>query len=122
MHDEPLSQNDLSPIAGDSSDFDHVKLDKRIVRVLETVPSPRIPADFAALVASRLPVRRPVSLTATHYGQSAMLLGIVATLTVLVVLALHTTGHASFGLLELFLLAEFIGLTVWFSVSRYGLR
>jgi hypothetical protein len=122
MHDEPLNQNDLSPIAREGSDFDHMELDKRIVRALETVPNPRIPADFAARVASQLPARRPVSLTATHYGQSAMLLGIVATLTVLVVLALHTTGHASFGLLESFLLAEFIGLTVWFSVWRYGLR
>ena len=68
------------------------------------------------------PARRPVSLTATHYGQNAMLLGILATLAVLLVLALRTTGHASFGLLEWFLFAEFIALTVWFSVWRYGLR
>jgi hypothetical protein len=121
MHDEPL--NDLSPNANERPDLvlDH-DLDERLIRALETVPDPQIPADFAARVASRLPARRPVSLTATHYGQNAMLLGIVATLAVLLVLALHTAGHASYGLLETFLLAEFIALTVWFSVWRYGLR
>jgi hypothetical protein len=121
MHDEPL--NDLSPNANERPDLvlDH-DLDERLIRALETVPDPQIPADFAARVTSRLPARRPVSLTATHYGQNAMLLGIVATLAVLLVLALHTAGHASYGLLETFLLAEFIALTVWFSVWRYGLR
>jgi hypothetical protein len=121
MHDEPL--NDLSPNANDQPELDlNRDLDERLIRALETVPDPQIPADFAARVASRLPARRPVSLTATHYGQNAMLLGIVATLAVLLVLALHTAGHASFGLLESFLFAEFIALTVWFSVWRYGLR
>ena len=123
MHDEPL--NDLSPNANEPAELDMVlnrDLDERLIRALETVPDPQIPADFAARVASRLPARRPVSLTATHYGQNAMLLGIVATLAVLLVLALRTTGHASFGLLEWFLFAEFIALTVWFSVWRYGLR
>jgi hypothetical protein len=126
MHDEPL--NDLSPNANEQTDLDmDHDLDQRLVRALETVPDPQIPADFAARVASRLPARLPVSVTATHYGQNAMLLGIVATLAVLLVMALRspalrTTGHASFGLLEWFLFAEFIALTVWFSVWRYGLR
>jgi hypothetical protein len=127
MHDEPL--NDLSPNANQLPELDLVldqnldrKLDERLIRALETVPDPQIPTDFAARVARQLPARRPVSVTATHYGQNAMLLGIVATLAVLLVLALHTAGHASFGLLESFVLAEFIALTVWFSVWRYGLR
>jgi hypothetical protein len=121
MHDEPL--NDLSPNANEQADLDmDHDLDQRLVRALETVPDPQIPADFAARVARQLPARRPVSVTATHYGQNAMLLGILATLAVLLVLALHTAGHASFGLLEWFLFAEFIALTVWFSVWRYGLR
>jgi hypothetical protein len=127
MHDEPL--NNLSPKANEQPELDLVldrnlerKLDERLIRVLEAVPDPQIPADFAARVASRLPARRPVSLTATHYGKNAMLLGIVSTLAVLLVLALNTAGHASFGLLESILLAEFIALTVWFSVWRYGLR
>lgn len=131
MHDEPL--DDLSPHTNERSQLDlgqnqnhdqnlDRSLDEWLIRALETVPYPQIPADFAVRVASRLPRRRPVSLTATHYGRNAMLLGIVATLAVLLVLALNTTGHASFGLLEVILLAEFIALTVWFSVWRYGLR
>jgi hypothetical protein len=123
MHDEPL--NDLSPNASERLELDHNldrDLDERLIRALETAPDLGIPADFAARVASRLPARGPASLTATHYGKNAMLLGIVATLAVLLVLALHTTGHASFGLLESLLLAEFIALTVWLSVWRYGLR
>ena len=123
MHDEPL--NDLSPNASErvelANNLDR-DFDERLIRALETAPDSRIPADFALRVASRLPARRPVSVTVTHYGQNAMLFGIVATLAVLLVLALHTTGHASFGLLESLLLAEFIALTVWLSVWRYGLR
>ena len=78
--------------------------------------------DFAARVASRLPARRPVSLTPTHYGQNAMLAGIVVILAALVVLALRSTGHATLGLLESLLFAQFIALAVWFTVWRYGLR
>lgn len=123
MHDEPL--NDLSPNANDRPELNSVlnqDMDERLIRALESVPDPQIPAGFAARVASRLPAKRPLSLTATHYGQNAMLLGIVAILATLLVLALNTTGHASFGLPESILLAEFIALTVWFSVWRYGLR
>jgi len=85
MHDEPLNPDNLSPSA-----IDH--LDQRIVRALETAPRPQIPADFSVRVASRLPARRPVSLTPPHYGQNATLIGIVVTLAALVVLALHSTG------------------------------
>jgi hypothetical protein len=131
MHDEPV--NDLSPNAKERPELDVMRgrdldravdrdLDERLIRALETVPDSRVPADFAARIASRLPARRPVSLTATHYGQNAMLLGIVATLAVLLVMALHAAGHASFGLLESFLLAEFLALTVWFSILRFGMR
>jgi hypothetical protein len=119
MHNQPLNPNNVSPAATGHLD-EH--LDQRLIRALETAPVPNIPADFAARVASKLPATRPVSLTSTHYGQNAMLLGILATLAALVVLALHTTGHASFGLLESLLFAQFIALTVWFSVWRYGLR
>jgi len=121
MHDEPLNQNDLSPSATEHTDL-ALDLDQRLIRALETVPEPRIPADFATRVASQLPARRPDSLTSTHYGQKAMLLGIVVTLAALLLLTVHTPGHASFGLLESLLFAQFVALTVWFSVWRYGLR
>ena len=119
MHDEPLNHENLSPSAMECLELD---LDQRIVRALETAPELQIPADFAARVASSLPATRPVSLTPTHYGQNAMLLGIVVILAALVVLALHSTGHATFGLLEWLLFAQFIAFAVWFTIWRYGLR
>jgi len=115
MHDVPLNPEDLSQSASEH-------LDQRIVRALETAPEPQIPADFAARVASRLPSRRPVSLTPTHYGQNALLIGVVATLVALLVLAMQSTGHAAFGLLESILSAQFIALAVWFSVWRHSSR
>ncbi len=120
MHDEPLNPDKLSQSA-----MEH--LDQRIVRALETVPEPQIPADFATRVASRLPARLPVSLTPTHYGQNAMLIGTVVSLVGLLVLALHSTalhstGHATLGLLESLLFAQFIALAVWLSVWRHSSR
>ncbi|HEY1995000.1 MAG TPA: hypothetical protein VGG81_11405 [Edaphobacter sp.] len=118
MH-ESLNPEDLSQSAMEHAG-EH--LDQRIVRALEAAPELEIPADFAARVASRLPAGRPVSLTPTHYGKNAMLVGIAVTFVGLLVLALHTTGDAAFGLLESVLLAQFIALAVWFTVWRYGLR
>jgi len=115
MHDESLNHENLSQSAME-------QLDLRIVRALEAVPEPQIPPDFAARVASQLPAKRPVSLTPTHYGQRAMLIGTLVTLAALVILALHSPGHATFGLLESLLFAQFIALAVWLSVWRYGLR
>jgi hypothetical protein len=115
MHDEPLNPDNLSQSAMEV-------LDQRIIRALETAPEPQIPADFAARVASRLPARRPVSLTPTHYGQNAMLLGLMVILAALVVLAVHSTGQAAFGFLESLLFAQFIALAIWFTVWRYGWR
>jgi hypothetical protein len=122
MHDNPIDQENLSQAA-----LEHARkhaseqLDQRIVRALETAPDLHMPVDFAARVASLLPVRRPVTLTPTHYGQNAMLIGMVVTLAMLLALAMHTTGHA-LGLLESLLFAQFIALAVWLSVWRYGLR
>jgi hypothetical protein len=115
MHDEPLDQNDLSPAA-----MEH--LDQRILRALEAVPEIHIPADFASRVAGQLPARLPVSITPTHYGYTAMLIGLLVTLGALVAVALHTTGQATFGLTESLLFAQFIALAVWFSVWRHSWR
>jgi hypothetical protein len=115
MHDNPLDHENPSQAA-----IKH--LDERIVRALETVPEPQIPAGFAARVASQLPATRPVSLTPTHYGQYAMLLGTLVTLAAMLVLALHPSGHAAFGLVESLLLTQFIALAVCLSVWRPGLR
>jgi hypothetical protein len=122
MHDQPLNPDNLSQSAIDHA-TEHVdRLDQRIVRALETAPEPHIRADFAARIASRLPARRPASLTPTHYGQNATLAGILVTLAALLILALKPTGHATLGLLESLLSAQFIALAVWLSVWRHRLR
>jgi len=115
---EPLNPEDLSQSASESV---MKQLDQRIVRTLETAPPPQIPADFAARVASQVPASRPVSLTPTHYGRYAMLIGTVVTLAAVVMLAPQST-HPMFGLLEWLLFAQFIALAVWLTVWRYGLR
>jgi hypothetical protein len=115
MHDELIKPDNSSQSAMED-------LDQRIVRALETAPRLQVPDDFAVRVASQLPVGRPVSLTPTHYGKNAMLAGIAVTLATLVVLALHSTGDAAFGVLESLLFAQFIAFAVWLTVWRYGLR
>jgi hypothetical protein len=119
MHNQPLDPDNLSQSAMDQA-TEH--LDQRIVRALEAAPRPQIPADFAARVAGQLPAGRPASLTPTHYGQNATLAGMLVTLAALLILALKPTGHATLGLLESLLSAQFIALAVWFSVWRQGLR
>jgi hypothetical protein len=115
MHDNPLDHEDPSQAA--------IKfLDERIVRALETVRQPQIPAGFAARVASQLPAPRPETLTPTHYGRYAMVIGTLVTLAAMLLLAVHPSGNAAFGLVESLLLAQFIALAVCLSVWRPGLR
>jgi ABC-type transport system involved in cytochrome c biogenesis permease subunit len=114
MSDESMNSKLVNKAADD-------ELDLRILRALETAPNVEIPADFAARVANRLPVRRrPVSLTATHYGRNAVFLGMILSLVVLIALSLSSGRHATFGLAESLLLTQFIVLTVWLSVRRYS--
>jgi hypothetical protein len=101
-----------------SSNAEIDELDHRILHALETAPELHIPADFAARVTSKLPARRPISLTPTHYGRNAMLIGMVVTLVALLALTLHNGAHAAFGLPESLLLAQFVALTVWLSIRR----
>jgi hypothetical protein len=94
------------------------ELDQRILHVLETAPELNVPADFAARVSRQLPARRPVSLTPTHYGRNAVLIGMVITLVALLALTLHNGTTAAFGLTQSLLLTQFIVLTVWLSIRR----
>ncbi|MGD0445498.1 MAG: hypothetical protein ABSA39_16295 [Edaphobacter sp.] len=112
MHDQPLNQQNPS----------RDEMEQRLTRALETAPEFHIPADFAARIASRLPAKRPVSLTPTHYGQSAMWIGVVLTLATMLALALHATGRPTFGLAQSFLLTLFVVLVLWLSVWRHSLR
>jgi hypothetical protein len=98
------------------------ELDRRVLHALEIAPRVEIPADFAARVAGRLPARRPVSLTATHYGRNAVFVGLILTLVVLIAVTLYNGKHATFGLAESVLLTQFLALTVWLSVRRHGVE
>jgi hypothetical protein len=109
MPDEFVNQ----PISSNADE-----LDQRILRALETAPELHIPADFAARVTRKLPATRPASLTPTHYGRNAMLIGMVVTLVALLALTLHNGTHAAFGLAQSLLLVQFVALTVWLSIRR----
>jgi hypothetical protein len=101
-----------------SSNTEIDELDLRILYALETAPDLQIPADFAARLTSKLPARRPISLTPTHYGRNAMLIGMVVTLVALLALTLHNGTHAAFSLAQSLLLAQFVALTVWLSIRH----
>jgi len=127
MHDSPLEQDNPSQAQIEHLDQSIEQyMDQRIVHALEASPQPYIPADFASRVASQLPARRPESLTPTHYGRWAMQIATILTLAALLALAVHAsdhaTGHATFGLVESLLFAQFIALAVCLSVWRHGLR
>ena len=127
LRGNPLDQETPSHSADEPLDhhLDHLdELDRRIIRALEAAPRPYIPAGFAARIAQQLPEKRPESLTPTHYGQWAVLIGTLASFAALLILARSSehAGHATFGLVESFLFAQFIALAVWFSVWRPSLR
>jgi hypothetical protein len=115
MRDESLNHQHSA-----ATDIDQLaRLDRRLIHALEVAPEPRVPADFAARVASLLPVRRPVSVTPTHYGYYAMVGSMVILLAALLLLAPHASDRSIFELtLQWLLCAQFIGLAVWLSVRR----
>jgi hypothetical protein len=117
MHDESI--NHTASATGSTDPF--AALDTRIVQALENLPEVHIPADFAARVASQVPARPAISLRATHYGKTAMLLSIAVLLLTLLALARYTHITSAFGLtLQWTLCAQFIGLVVWLSMRRYS--
>ena len=102
-----------------SSNAEIDELDHRILRALETAPELHIPADFAARVTSKLPARRPVSLTPTHYGRNAILIGMVMTL--LALLGVDSAQRSTRRIRSdrsRSCLAQFVALTVWLSIRR----
>jgi hypothetical protein len=115
MRDESLNHQHSTTTEADQL----AVLDQRLIHALEIAPEPRVPADFAARVASLLPARHPVSVTPTHYGHYAMVASMVILLAALLLLAPHATDRSIFGLtLQWLLCAQFIGLAVWLSVRR----
>jgi hypothetical protein len=94
-------------------------LEERVTRALEQVPEVRIPADFAARVAGRLPVRRAFAARPAHYGLMTMRISMAVLVLALVVVAMHSGGRSVFGItLEWVLCAELVGLAVWLGGVR----
>jgi hypothetical protein len=120
MRDDPLNQH-LDPTEHlDETEMEMARLDQRLIHALESAPKVQAPADFAARVVSRLPARRSVSLTRTHYGYYAMLVGMVILLATLLLLAPQTADRSMFELtLQWLLCAQFIGLAVWLSARSH---
>ena len=101
-----------------SSNFTIEDLDRRLVRALEAAPQTKVSADFAARLVASLPAPAPISITirATHYGRSAILIGIIIVLAAMLTLAAYSMNHSTLDiLLEWILFAQFVALTIWFS-------
>ena len=121
MHNEPLNRQLLPQSANDSSNPSNSThtLDWRLIRALESAPTPKIPADFAGRLAANLPTRPPASIPATRYGRTAMLIGIIVMLAAMLSLAASMANHPAFQLaLEWTLLAQFVALILWVSAYR----
>jgi len=95
-------------------------LEERVVRELERVPEVTIPAEFAARVAGRLPVRRAFTARPARYGLMAMRTSMAVLVLALVTVAMHAGGRSVFGLaLEWVLCAELVALALWMGGVRY---
>jgi hypothetical protein len=95
-------------------------LERKIVSRLETAPRFEIPSDFAAKVASALPVRPALRLTPTHYGARAAL--VCAVVLMALMLAVAATAHSTslyWLSIESIFCTQFVLLAVWLVVRRY---
>jgi hypothetical protein len=120
MHPEPLIHpEDHTRIARDTEDR---ALDARIVGALEESPRVQIPTDFAARVASRIPVRTAHLRTARIQARRVGYIVAAACLIVLAVamLALATrSSHSAFYIaLDWTLAAQFCVLAAWLGMPR----
>ncbi|MDE1175477.1 MAG: hypothetical protein PW789_02615 [Edaphobacter sp.] len=96
--------------------------DERVISVLEKGPdfTVTIPEDFAARVAAKAPVKRPVSVRATSYGRASMWIGLAALLAVLMAVSASRLGQTMGTMtVECVLLAQFVAIVGWLSVRRW---
>ena len=94
-------------------------LEERVVRALERVPEVTIPAEFAARVAGRVPVRKEIAARPARYGLMAMRVSVVVLVLALAAVAMHSGGRSVFGIaLEWVLCAELVALAMWMSGVR----
>jgi hypothetical protein len=97
-------------------------LDAQITRVLETRPSVRIPADFAARIASQvplLPAPATASITPRHYGRNASIASMAVLLLLIFAIAHRATGSSLLWITAQWIFcAQFTLLAVWLAGRR----
>lgn len=125
MHGESMMDENKARAAAEA-------LEVRIVQALEAQPEVDIAADFAARVASRMPVREVVSVRKTglrevvfretHYGRSMMVVGMVVLIAAMLALAPRAAGSVVWVGMEWTLCAQFVLLALWFVMRREDMR
>lgn len=117
MHDESMTDENRLRAAAES-------MEMRVVRALERQPEVNIPVGFAARVAARITVKEGTSKAegsyrVTHYGRNVMLISMVVLLAAMMALASRAVTNPALWIgLEWTLCAEFVVLTLWFSMRR----
>ena len=71
--------------------------ERRLEQALATAPPLKIPADFAARVASRVPASTPVALPRTAYARNSIILSALVLLIALLVVAPKAVHGLSFA-------------------------
>ncbi|WP_213805049.1 hypothetical protein [Granulicella sp. dw_53] len=107
--------------AGDAAE----EFERRVVRALERQPAVRIPAGFAARVASQAPVRiaATAAVRRTRYGFGMVWVGMVLLLVAMLGLAPRAgAGSAVWVGLEWVLCGQFILLAMWSGMRRDWMR
>lgn len=120
MPGEEMTPEELEAVV---REMEERALDERIVAALESRPDPEIsiPADFAARVAEKVPAKRVIPVSTTHYGQKAMWGTLVLLFVGLVVTAANGFGRSTVGsVIEWLLCAQFLALVVWLGVRRWS--
>jgi len=93
-------------------------LDALIVQALEEQPRTAIPPDFAARIASQLPVRRQAFFRQRHFGTTFSWIGVITLIVALFFLA-HTAtrGSSTEEWVELFVCTQLLCLVVWMALK-----
>jgi hypothetical protein len=97
-------------------------LDARLNQALETAPAVRIRADFAARIASQvplLPAPATASITPRHYGRNAAIASMAVLLVLIFAIAHRATGSSLLWITTQWIFcAQFTLLAVWLAGRR----
>ncbi|HKO11382.1 MAG TPA: hypothetical protein VJV22_05405 [Acidobacteriaceae bacterium] len=121
---QPDSMN-REQLAETQSQHDHAAeraLEMRIAQALEQGPQVRIPEDFAARVAARVPANavrlRSVRVRARRIGVSVAAACLMVLAVAMLALAPHTAHNVVYVALEWTLAAQFCLIAVWIANLR----